>query len=76
MYKHLAFSYSSLVDNLLVLYLKKYQKFQTPEQIQQRNIMKNVILGSSFIGHVSSALILGSRLSFLVGIPFNPIRDI
>ncbi|KRX04692.1 hypothetical protein PPERSA_09484 [Pseudocohnilembus persalinus] len=65
-----------LIDSFLLLFQKDLAQKYTQEQIEQRNFMKNVIFGTSLVGTLATTAKLATGLSFLIGIPFNPIGDV
>ena len=75
MFGNLFLSSGFLVDNFMLLYLKKYDKRLTEEERAARNRYGNVIVGSSVVGNLGAIYFLASQVSVFQGLPFNLIRD-
>lgn len=76
MYGQLGLASRTLLDNYLLLFLKKNDKELSKEAKELRDQADNVIFGVSLLGKFAALAIFTRRLSFLNGIAFNPIRDI
>mgnify|MGYP006976751270 FL=1 len=76
MYGQLFLSSQTLVDNFLLLYLKKNDAKLSPEFKKERDTAESIIFYTSIVGKVLAFGLITSRLSFLNALPFNPIKDI
>jgi hypothetical protein len=52
-----------LVDNFLLLYLKKYDKILNEQEKKIRNNCEKIIVGISATGSLSSIYLLSSKIS-------------
>ena len=76
MYGQLGLASRTLLDNYLLLFIKKNDNQLSQEAKNLRDQADKVIFGVSLIGKVAALAIFTRRLSFLNGMAFNPIRDI
>lgn len=76
MYGQLGLASRTLLDNYLLLFIKKNDKALSQEVKDLRDSADNVIFGVSILGKIAALTLFARRLSFLNGLPFNPIRDI
>ena len=73
---HLMMASRTLLENFLMLFLKKYDTKQSPDFKKKRDFAEKVIFATSIAGKMFAFALILKRLSFLNGITFNPIRDL
>ena len=76
MYSELCFASGTLLDNFLLLYIKKNDAKLSENSRKLRDNAEKFIFYTSIFGKALALGLLMRRVSFIAGLPFNPINDI